>query len=89
MRSYKWGYKSPNLGYNYSTLLITPLISTHEPPTRGLRLRPYILNHCNCTLNQTSGFGGGGVLGTLEHCGFLFLRLRKGLGLALMRFLRV
>ena len=34
MGSYKWGYKSPNMGYKYIvTLLITPLITTHEPPS--------------------------------------------------------
>ena len=34
MGSYKWGYKSPNLGYiTIVTLLITPLITTHEPPS--------------------------------------------------------
>ena len=40
MDSYKWGYKSPNMGYNYGypvTLLITPLITTHEPPSRVIR----------------------------------------------------
>ena len=33
MGSYNWGYKFPNMGYNYSSLLITPLITTHEPPS--------------------------------------------------------
>ena len=49
MGSYKQSYKSPNMGYNYSlksrvispliwvinlvTLLITPLITTHGPPS--------------------------------------------------------
>ena len=37
MGSYKYGYKSPNMGYNYiATLLIAPLISAHEPPSRVL-----------------------------------------------------
>ena len=34
MGSYKWGYRSPDMGYNYIaivTLLITPLITPHEP----------------------------------------------------------
>ena len=31
MGSYKWSYKSPNIGYNYSYLLI---ITTHEPPSK-------------------------------------------------------
>ena len=34
---YKWGYKSPNMGSKYSypvTLLITLLITTHEPASR-------------------------------------------------------
>ena len=33
------GYKSPNLGYSYSatvTLLLTPLVTTHEPPSTRL-----------------------------------------------------
>ena len=36
MGSYKWGYKSPNKGYNITivTLIITPRITTHEPPSR-------------------------------------------------------
>ena len=36
MGSDKSGYKSPNMGhkYSYSTLLVTLLISTHEPPSR-------------------------------------------------------
>ena len=33
MGRYKWSYKSPNMGYNYNYVLITPLISTHEPPS--------------------------------------------------------
>ena len=37
MGSYKWGYKSPNMGYNLvmtiATLLITQLITAHEPPS--------------------------------------------------------
>ena len=33
MGSYKWGYKSPSLGYKtIVTLLATPLITSHEPP---------------------------------------------------------
>ena len=32
MGSYKWGYKSPNMGY-----FVTPLITTHEPRSRGSR----------------------------------------------------
>ena len=39
MGSYTWGFQSPNLGYNevtIGTLLITPLIPTHEPPSMGL-----------------------------------------------------
>ena len=33
MGSYKWGYKSPNMGYKYSYLHVTPLITSHEPPS--------------------------------------------------------
>ena len=33
MGSYKWGYKSPNMGYTIVILLITPLTTTHEPPS--------------------------------------------------------
>ena len=34
MGSYKWCYKPPNMRYNYIVmLLITPLITTHEPPS--------------------------------------------------------
>ena len=33
------GYKSPNMGYTYKvTLLITLLITTHEPPSRDTKL---------------------------------------------------
>ena len=33
MGSYKWGYKSPNMGYKYSYPTSNPiLITTHEPP---------------------------------------------------------
>ena len=40
MGSYKWGSKSPNRGYNHIvTLIITPLITTHEPPSMISRLR--------------------------------------------------
>ena len=38
MDSYKWGYKSPNIGkkpvITIVILLITLLIATHEPPSR-------------------------------------------------------
>ena len=35
MGSNKYGYKSPNVGCNYSYLTyINPLIATHEPPSR-------------------------------------------------------
>ena len=33
MGSYKWDYNSPNKGN--VTLFITPLITTHEPPSKG------------------------------------------------------
>ena len=34
MGSYKWSYKSPNIGYNYSyPTYLTLLITTHEPPS--------------------------------------------------------
>ena len=33
MGSYKWGHKSPNMAYKYSCP--TPLIATHEPPSKG------------------------------------------------------
>ena len=33
MGSYKWGYKSPNLGYNYSYPTYSPTQTTHEPPS--------------------------------------------------------
>ena len=33
MGSYKWGYKSPNMGYNYGYPNYNPLITTHEPPS--------------------------------------------------------
>ena len=39
MASYKWGYKSPNIFITIVTLLITPLITTHEPPSRVLGSR--------------------------------------------------
>ena len=42
MGSYKWGYKSPNVGYNYSPLLITPLLTTHEPPSRLCLYPPFL-----------------------------------------------
>ena len=35
MGSLKYGYKSPNMGYN---LLLTPLRTTHEPPSGGSSL---------------------------------------------------
>ena len=41
MGSCKWRYKSPSIGYTYITiviLLVTLLITTHEPPSRGLGL---------------------------------------------------
>ena len=35
MGSYKWGYTSLNMGYNYSyPTYITPFVTTHEPPSR-------------------------------------------------------
>ena len=34
MGSYKWGYKSPNMGYNRSYPTYNPAyITTHEPPS--------------------------------------------------------
>ena len=39
MCSYKWGFKSLNMGYRYSCLLITLLITTHEPPSKPLHLQ--------------------------------------------------
>ena len=33
MGSYKWNYKSPNIGYHYSYPTHKPLIATHDPPT--------------------------------------------------------
>ena len=41
MGSYKWGHKSPNLGY-IVTLIKTPLITTHEPASRGLKNYQYL-----------------------------------------------
>ena len=36
VRSSKSGYKSPNMGYIAIVhLLITPLVTTHEPPSKG------------------------------------------------------
>ena len=37
MGGYKYGYKSPNMGYNYSYLTYNPtyIITTHEPPSRA------------------------------------------------------
>ena len=33
MDSYKWSYKSPNIGYNYSyPAYYNPTMTTHEPP---------------------------------------------------------
>ena len=37
MGSYKWGYKSHNLGYNYSYPTYNPPTTTHEPPSGGYR----------------------------------------------------
>ena len=34
MGSYKWGYKSPKMGITIVTLLITPLITSYEPPSK-------------------------------------------------------
>ena len=42
MGSYKWCYMSPNMACKYShivTLLISPFITTHEPPSRDLGFR--------------------------------------------------
>ena len=36
MGSFKWGYKSLVLLMTIVTLLITPLITTHGPPSRDL-----------------------------------------------------
>ena len=37
MGSYKWGYKSPNTGYNHCYLTYNPTyITTPEPPSRGV-----------------------------------------------------
>ena len=48
MGSYKWGYKSPNMGYKKTvTLLISLLITTHEPPSSAY-LNP----------KETTVFGG-------------------------------
>ena len=33
MGSCKWGYKSPNIGYNHRILFRTLRIATHEPPS--------------------------------------------------------
>ena len=33
MGSYKWSYKSPDIRFNHSYLLVTLLIPTHEPPS--------------------------------------------------------
>ena len=38
MGSYKWSYKSPNMGYCIVTLLISPHITTHEPSSRVIGL---------------------------------------------------
>ena len=35
--SYKWGYKSLNMVITVHILLITLLITSHEPPSRCLR----------------------------------------------------
>ena len=35
MGRYEWSYKSPNVGFNYSSpTYISPLTTTHEPPRR-------------------------------------------------------
>ena len=34
MGSYKWGSKSHNMGYKLVTLLITLLITSHEPESK-------------------------------------------------------
>ena len=39
MGSYKWGYTSDNYTYNPIRGLISPLITTHEPPSRVEALR--------------------------------------------------
>ena len=41
MASYKWGYKSPNMGYNYTYLSCNPRITPHEPPS--MDPKPYTL----------------------------------------------
>ena len=33
MGSYKWGYKSPTIGYENGYPTYNPLITTHEPPS--------------------------------------------------------
>ena len=39
MGSYKRGYKSPNMAYiSIVTLIITPFMTTHEPPSRAVIL---------------------------------------------------
>ena len=43
MGSYKWGYKSRNMGHNYGYPTYNPLITTHEPSSRFLWFR-YSLN---------------------------------------------
>ena len=51
MSSNEWGQKSSNMAYNMVTLVITPLIITHEPSSRDGRVdgkvRPQRLKQSN------------------------------------------
>ena len=63
MGSYKWGRKSPNLGYrSIVTLLITPLLSTHEPTSTSRSC----VSSSRFNSLVLSGEWGNGLLGLLK-----------------------
>ena len=74
MGSYKWGYKSPNMAYNYSyPIVITPLIITHEPPSNPQIpnfwvIAPRALNTTNPEPEAKSRQGHDVVLGLSPGC---------------------
>ena len=56
MGRYKWGYESPNMGYNQSYPTKTPLIATHEPRS-GEHMDPQL-----CHSVQPGGRGGSALV---------------------------